>query len=78
MCVTIPHIFCVRIDGVHHAMMATSYYGLAFDIAQALKLAVAEAERDGWSDIEVEQITDYGEIAFSDYDEETEVTPCNP
>lgn len=78
MCVPIPHIYCIRISGAHRALLAKTYYGLAFDMSEAMRRTCARASMDGWADIAIEQVSDYGEIEFGACFDETEVTPCKP
>ena len=58
-------VYGITITGNHPDLFYKRFYGVAIHLDDALILIQEKAESDGWSEIEIEDITRLGELSFA-------------
>ena len=58
-------VFSVNVKGTHEYLYSKRYYGVAVDIYEAMKLVTKKAFDDGWTDIYIDDVTRFDNVAFA-------------
>jgi hypothetical protein len=71
-------VYGITISGKHPDFLQKRYFGVAINLDDAMNLVQEKAESDGWSQIDLEDVSRLGDLSFARWLSEDEQMEHDP